>query len=103
MDPEPPCAWKVTDLKVEGIQIEGDEVNRTYSCSISIDAGEEETEDLKEFMEEEGYYDDGEFDWIQAVNYFIADTTGFPGSASSEYGSFDSENVNLDLLEIAIR
>jgi hypothetical protein len=54
--------------------------------------------EVKEFMAEEGYFDDDdeEFDWINAVNYCIADTT----LCDEEYAEFVSESVNLDLLEV---
>ena len=90
LDPEPPCKWSVADLNVEEVKVVEDKVHRTYSCTINIQAGADEMEDLEQFMEDEGYFEDEKFDWVQAVNYFIADTTIAP-----DYAEFSKENVTL--------
>lgn len=98
LDPAPPCAWKVTDLKVDHVKIDGDQLRRQYSCTITISAGEDEIENLKTFMDEEGYYDadEEEFDWHQGINFCIAETT----CCNEDYATWNSDNVSLDVMEI---
>lgn len=97
LDPAPPCKWAVSDLKVEGVEIDGADVTRIYSATITVSCGENEYDDVAGFMENEGYYDadDDEFNWTAAINYMIADTTLCP-----DYAEFVQESVDLDLVEI---
>jgi len=97
LDPAIHCEWKVEDIKVVSFEITDDQVTRDYSCMVSIMVNEEEFDSFREFMEEEGYYDEDEeaFDWENAINCFLTDV------CDVDYASFDGASVNIDVTEFA--
>jgi len=57
-------------------------------------------DDLKQFMVEEGYYnqDENKFDWEQGINGLISDTT----CCDEDYVVWEREDVTLDVFEVGL-
>ena len=97
LDPGPPCEWKhvLNSVQVD-VSKESGTVTRSFSLAVIVNIDQSTIEAVKEMMAEEGYYDEDDgFDWSSAISYFIADTTVAP-----EYADFDSENVDVDVMEV---
>ena len=97
LDPAPPCEWKheLNSVQVDVVKENGI-VTRSFSLTVIVNIDQSTIEDVREMMAEEGYYDEDDgFDWSSAISYFIADTTVAP-----EYADFDSENVDVDVMEV---
>ena len=97
LDPAPPCEWKhvLNSVQVDVTKEDG-AVTRSFSLAVIVNIDQSTIEAVKEMMAEEGYYDEDDgFDWSSAISYFIADTTVAP-----EYADFDSENVDVDSMEV---
>jgi len=97
LDPAPPCEWRheLNSVQVEVSKKSGT-ITRSFSLAVIVNIDQSNIEAIKEMMAEEGYYDkDDGFDWFSAINYFIADTAVAP-----EYADFESENVDVDILEV---
>jgi hypothetical protein len=97
LDPAPPCEWNYQIENVDvSIDHESNNVSRNFYLLIKINIDSKSYESVREMMEEEGYYDEDDgFNWSNAINYFIADTTIAP-----DYADFDSENLNIEIIDI---
>lgn len=97
LDPAPPCGWKydLNDVNVI-VDMANHRVSRSFTLAVILNIDESNINEVKEMMEEEGYFDgDDGFNWTSAISYFIADTTIAPS-----YADFDNEEVDVDVMEI---
>ena len=98
LDPEvddAPFRTKVSDKKVHDMAVSGTLVTRRIKCAIHLEVTDLEA--FHELMEEEMWYDEdeGEYQIVRAVNYWICDTTVGP-----DYADFAGESCEYEVLQV---
>lgn len=98
IDPEiddPPFDTTIRNKAVQNLRIEGTTVHRRLKCDIHLTVND--VAEFQSLMQDEDWYDpnEGEYEIVSAVNYWICDTTCAP-----DFAEFSRESCDYDVLQI---